>query len=145
METSLILIQIAVHCISIRDGYTSSCRDVLLCLVNLTHLPKIIVSVQSYGLKFHTDRTGEFTLFTVATPSDGRIGPGAVRYNMQKHSPCRSLCWCNLFILNPVYQARWPLGFACVNKSYLSLLSVTISFERVFAFIYLKFLFILSN
>lgn len=107
-------IQIAVHCISIRDRYTLSCRDVLLCLANLTHLPNIMVSIQSYGLKFHTDKTGEFTLFTVAAPSDSKIGPGAIRCKNIPQS--RSLSWCNLYVLNPVlyvYLTGWPLGFAC--------------------------------
>lgn len=48
-------IQPAMHCISITERYALSCRDVLLCLANITHLPKIMVSIQIYGLKFHTE------------------------------------------------------------------------------------------
>lgn len=42
-----------------------------------------MVSIQRERLKFHSDKTDEST---VAAPSDSRLGPSVVRYNMQKHS-----------------------------------------------------------
>lgn len=69
-------IQPTVHCTSITERCTLSRQDVLQCLVNLTYLPKIMVSIQSESLKFCSYKTGEPT---IAAPLDCRLGPGVVR------------------------------------------------------------------
>lgn len=69
-------IQPTVHYTSITERCSLSRQDVLQCLVNLTYLPKIMVSIQSESLKFYSYKTDEPT---VAAPLDCRLGPGVVR------------------------------------------------------------------